>query len=160
MPDHHRRVGHEAIVVGEGHDFDVVGDPNGVAIDRGAEGEDSLQVEAGNRLADAPDQSRLSVHHGGAERQQHPRPLGVRTTRPPRRDSYAQRPGMQYVRRSVAVDVEPARGCDEHQLGRLPRAKAIAGGSEPQHPMSRREAAKIGRPPASGPQHLRPCESV
>jgi hypothetical protein len=56
VTDHRRRVGQERIVVGEGHDLDAVGDPNRVAIDRRAEGEDRVQVEAGGRLADAVDQ--------------------------------------------------------------------------------------------------------
>jgi hypothetical protein len=33
MPDHRRGAGHEAIVVGEGHDLDVVRDLHGVSAD-------------------------------------------------------------------------------------------------------------------------------
>jgi hypothetical protein len=160
MTDHRRRVGHEAIVVSEGNDLDAVGDPDGVAIDRRAEREDRVEVESCNCLADAVDQRRLTLPHGRAERQQHPRPLGVRTSGPLRRERDIQRPGTKHVRWSVAVDVKPARRGDQHQLGGFPRAEAVAGGSEPQCPMSRREAAKVRRPAASGSQHLHLRESV
>jgi hypothetical protein len=97
MPDHRRRAGHEAIVVGIGDHLDVDGDPNGVAIDGRAEREDSVQLETGNCLTDAVDQRRLTVHHGRAKGQQYPRALDVRTTRALRTDSDAERPGMQHV---------------------------------------------------------------
>jgi hypothetical protein len=44
MADHRRGARHEAIVVGERHDLDVVGDPYGLPGDRWAEREDSLQI--------------------------------------------------------------------------------------------------------------------
>ena len=46
MPDHRRHLGHEAIVVGEGHDLHVFGDTHGIAVDRWAEREDGLQFES------------------------------------------------------------------------------------------------------------------
>jgi hypothetical protein len=82
-------------VVGKGNDLDAVGDPDGVATDR--RGEDRVEVESCNCLADAVVQRRLTLHHGRAARQQHPLPLGVRTTGPLRRDRDTQRrrrPGL------------------------------------------------------------------
>ena len=67
---------------------------------------------------------------------------------------------MQHVCRGVAVDVEPARRGDQHELGGLPGAKAVAGGGESEQPMSRREAAKVGCPGTPGSQHLRPGGAV
>jgi hypothetical protein len=140
VADHCRHSWHEAVVVGEGYDLNVVGDPEGVAVDR---------------LADAVDQCPLTAHGAGAERQQHALPLEVGTPWRLRTNNDAQRPGMLYVRRSVAVDVEPPRRGYEHQVGGPARGEAVAGGSEPEHPMGRRKDAEICRTAASGSSHLR-----
>jgi hypothetical protein len=160
MPDHRRHLGHEAIVVGEGYDLDVLGDTYGVAVDRWAEREDSLEIEIGDCLADAVDQLRLAADNGRAERQQHPLALDFGAIRSPRMRSDPERPGIDHVCRRIAVDIEPARRGDEHELGRFPGGETIAGGGEPEQPMSRCEAPKIRRPAASGSEHLRPRESI
>ena len=59
-------------MVGEAHDLDGVGNPHCVAINCGAEGEHSVQVESGDCVGDAVDQRDLTGHHSRAERQQYP----------------------------------------------------------------------------------------
>jgi hypothetical protein len=59
MPDHRCRGGHEAVVVGELGHLDVVRDLYGVRVNRGAEREDCVQIEAGDCLADTVDQRSL-----------------------------------------------------------------------------------------------------